>query len=382
MTCVWKHFYIMLKATVKTLISIFIVATSAYASVSIVTQDGILPIEEIARNKPQPTSTDSANYSPEKQTVTPLSLLRKYGTIENALFNLDNLSQGEQEVLRDLAIQELVATHRKIETRKRKVNLDQITSDINYSNDLHETTNNPEQIKQRRIINANIEKAKSEDIYTPQLSIETKPIDPEGNDVISVNTKVNSPAAVSFFDQLGNPYPIVKFLPKTNTEFDIETINENILIIKANNDFKTVSGFIFLKGISQPIPLYLTSNPEFSLNTKLNIQVPKISPDAPQTIESALDNYTNTSNKDDSAMYRFLNGRNVPNSQRINIEGLPRNSQSWRYNKHVYIKTPQNMLYDMIDIKRIGDWKIYKAHPRSSYWFSINGRDTEVFVNE
>ncbi|ACH64707.1 hypothetical protein VFMJ11_B0130 (plasmid) [Aliivibrio fischeri MJ11] len=380
MICVGKRFYIILKAIMKAAFGFSIMASSSYASISIVTQDGVLPIEEIAKNKP--SIKNQSNLSTPSSNVSALSLLRKYGNIENALFNLDKLTTEEQEILRELVFQEMIDTHQKIEARKRKVSLSQIESDIEHSNNIHAVTNDPKQIKERRIINANIEKAQNEDIFKPTLSIDTKQIDPESNDVVSVNTKINSPAAISFFDQLGNPYPIVEVLPKNNTVFDIDTINENILIIKANHNFKNVSGFIFLKGVSQPIPLFISSNPDFALNTKLNIQVPKISPDAKQSVESVLDHYTSVNSQDDPAMFRFLNGRNVPKSKRINIDGLPSNNQSWRYNNFIYIKTPLDMLYDMVDIKRIGNWKIYKAHPRSSYWFSINGRDTEVFVDE
>lgn len=361
-------------------IGLSLVTTTVTASVVIVGDQGeVLPIEQIAT---QTQSYEPKTYSPKREVVTQEQLLKKWGTIENAIFNLKKLDAAEQETLRDIALQDMQRQHAKLAQQKFEAKADAITRDIGYDIELHKVTNDPEKIIERRKIDETINRAQTTPLFEPTVNMDSQLFDPELDSLITVNTMVNRPTALSFFDQMGNPFPILKTIPNATEQspFAYETINENILIISANEHYKTVSGFIFLKTINQPIPIRYTSDPTKRVDVKRNIQIPQTSPTADVSIQNAMLTFSDVKKDNDPAMFSFLSGRSVGGSKRIKIDGLPTRSQAWRYKKHVYIKSTATMKYDVLGAKSSGDWKIFKAYPRESYWFSIDGTDREVFV--
>ncbi|WP_390240765.1 DotH/IcmK family type IV secretion protein [Vibrio sp. R78045] len=350
----------------------------ASSSVTIVSSHGeILPIEKIASSAQTRSEIQSHQNASSEQ-----ELLAKYGTIENALYRLDDLSPSELNVLQQIALKDMTKKHRKIAKAKHDVRVLSISDGIDQSNEVHKASNNPEQIIERRVINDQINQAQRKPIYETVVDMTSETIDPELNQLINVNTMVNRPTAISFYDSMGNPYPIVNFLPKESTPFKFEPFNENILIVTAEQNHNSISGFVFLKAINQPIPIMYNANPNSKVDVKKNIHIPITSPDAKLSVSPISESYSSLTQNDERAMFAFLNGRSMSGSERITIDGLPPRSQAWKYKKHIYIKTTANMKHDIIGGKSSGNWKIYKAYPRSSYWFSINGRDTEVFVNE
>ncbi|MBF4437375.1 hypothetical protein ERJ77_23410, partial [Vibrio anguillarum] len=147
-------------------------------------------------------------------------------------------------------------------------------------------TNNPALIKEVRTIDLNIKQAQSEPVFEPKIKITSQDVDPYGDALIKVNSLMNRPTAISFFDSIGTPYPIIKTSPEENASFDIETVNKNILIVKAKEEFVSITGFVFLEGVQQPIPFELHSNPKNESDVKRNIILPSISPLSTEEMQS------------------------------------------------------------------------------------------------
>ncbi len=359
-----------------------VVSSCVSASVTIVSQNGeVLPIEKIG--KPNQANNTSYSKSGTQNAVDAKSaLLQKYGSIDEALVNYDQLNRIEVSALRELALEEMKRQHEQVAKEKNKAKVEAIERDLSYNNEAYQAANNPEIILKRRQINDVINKAKKIELHKPTVNMTSEMFEPELNGLIAVNTITNRPTALSFFDQMGNPYPIVKFIPQETADFKFETINDNIIIVRAENNYAALSGFVFLKNINQPIPIQYTALPEKKVDVKKSIYVPQTSPTADTSVESAHLSFSSVTKEDDGSMFSFLNGRTVAGSKLITIEGLPARSRSWKHNGYIYIKTTANMKYDVLDAKSSGNWKIYKAYPRESYWFSINQRDTEVFVHE
>ncbi len=372
-----------------TLLSLLLfTASSLSASVSIVSDNGeVLPIEKLsqaAANSPAYTTSipKTTNQQTQRSRVTPADIIQKYGSIENAIYNLPELTPSEQETLRVMALEDMKRQHALMEQEKTEAKVEAIQRAIGNDNAVYKATNNPTQIVERRKTNSEIKKARKTEIHKPTVNMTSETFEPELNGLVTVNTAVNRPTALSFFDQMGNPYPVVKYLPETATDFKFETYNENVLIISANDNYGSLSGFVFLKNINQPIPVMYTANPENQVDVKKNILVPQTSPTAETSYENAMMTFASVTRDDDPAMFAFLNGRTVSGSRLITIDGLPARSRAWKYKDYVYIKTTGHLKYDMVDAKRSGDWKIFKAIPRESYWVTINGRETEVFVRD
>lgn len=309
-------------------------------------------------------------------------LFKKYGSIEKMLLHMDKLNPYQQSVLRKITINDYMNKSQEIAVMKNEVKLRATERSISENLDMDQVIYNPENIKAARLIQQKAIKAENEPLFEQKINIKTKQIDPTSDQQIVVNTAKDRPTALIFFDSLGTPYPITKTIPKSTSAFTFETVSENQLIISASTNFKQVAGFVFLEGVSQPIPVQYSSNPTRDIDVKLNFILPTISPESDHTVEKLTVSASEFSKTNDPVMYLILNGRGVPKAKQLKIDGLPETDRAYKYKKHIYFRSKSQMKYDVLDAIRLGGWYVYKAHPRPQYWFESNQREVEVSVYE
>ncbi|ENI4488039.1 hypothetical protein ABXZ88_003923 [Vibrio fluvialis] len=373
-------------------ISIISLSASAggFASVTIVGHEGaIVPIEQIAQSSTSSQSQSAPNAQDHSLSVTDdqivaakQALQQKYRTFNDALLDYDNFDALQVMALRQWAMENYLQERRALAEEKQKVKLDAIRGSISRSIEEKEASNDPSLIVQNRELDDKITEAKRKAIYETPLRIDTQKIDPYGDKMITINSIVNTPTAVSFFDSLGSPYPIKQISPKTNSLFQLDTINQNILVISAQDGskYQTVTGFVFLEDVQQPVPFSITNNPKAESDVKRNIVLPSISPLSDKKTETIMAEMNATRGKSDPAMFMFLNGRRVPQAQEMTLVGLSEASQAWVYQQYMYIRSPHLMLYDTLQVERLGTWYVFKAPIRDTYWFSVANREKEVAV--
>lgn len=371
--------------------AIMTMSFSAYASssVKIVGNNGdIVPIEQLAaQTSATSTSTPAITLSPSTQRTPEENidqikqrLKTEFASFEDALLVMDNLSDIEKSALRDWAVDKYVAERRDVVRQKERARLEETKLQVERDMGTKRVINDPELIRKNRIIEADALAAESAPLYESTIKIDTQNIDPYGNQIININSVLNAPTAISFFDSLGTPYPIVKVSPEETSAFKVETINQNILVVKAESAFQTVTGFVFLEGVQQPIPMRLTSNPKAESDIKRNIVLPSISPLSTEKTELIMAELSTQRGENDPVMYQFLNNRHVPKAIPQKITGLDSSSLAWKYNGHMYIRTQHYMPYDKIRVSSLGIWYVFKAPIRQTYWFSVNGKEVEASI--
>lgn len=364
------------------------VSAGGFASVTIVGHEGaIVPIEQIAQSTPPSQSSSSSqenswSITDDQIAAAKQALQQKYRSFDDALLDYDKLDSLQVMGLRQWAMENYLQEQRVLAEEKQKFKLEAIRGKIERSIEEKEVTNDPSLIVQNREIDDKITEAQRKPIYETQLRIDTQQIDPYGDKMITINSVVNTPTAISFFDSLGSPYPIKQVSPKQNSLFQLDTINQNILVVSAqeNSAYKTITGFVFLEDVQQPVPFSITNNPKAESDVKRNIVLPSISPLSDKKTETIMAEMNATRGKSDPAMFMFLNGRRVPQAQEVTLVGLSEASQAWVYQQYMYIRSPHLMLYDTLQVERLGTWYVFKAPIRDTYWFSVANREKEVAV--
>lgn len=371
------------------------IALSASAGVQIVSDDGIVAISDLAKSEftsPSPTAeqqnqdydSDTRRYYSEEQIKR--SLFRKYKSVQQMLLHLDKLDFAEKNVVRELAIEQMMEQERRLNDIKTKQKVTIIQREHEKENSEYEALNDPEQIKRRREFDSSVAKAQNKPIFENDINVRQELYDPSSTEQILINNRVNRPTVVSFFDVMGSPYPIAQHIPDNATtkseSFNVTKVNSNQLLIVTNADFKEVSGFVFLKGAPQPVAFLLTSNADQDLDAKINIALPTVSPDSELTSESIKIPFEKLNKDDDHNMSLVLSGRPPAEAKSLHIDGLPRNSTGYRIGDYYYIRTQSQMKYEVHSANRFGSWYVFKAYPKSTYYFYVNNKETRVTVDE
>lgn len=371
------------------------------AGVTIVGSDGSeLPITQNATAEPynpnlQIESITSLNLPiSEKDTdheQIEKDLLEQYGSLENVILASDSFDEEKRTIVRNMLFEKRHRELLELDLLKHQAKLQEIKTALGQSNDIYRASNDPQEIIDRRRTDDVIAAAQSVPLYDPQVSIKTAPFDPESDGRISINSTLNNPSAITFYDEMGSMFKIVKTIPAMasgdgnngGAPFHIEAVNEYTLIVSAASNHKQVSGFIFLEHVDQPIPITYTSNPMVHNDTRSNYILPLISPESDQTIESLNIDISKVRNDEtDPVMYRFMHVQPVPSAKSLDVIGLPPSTKAWKYKDHVYFRTQHILQYEIQHSVRLGSWYVFKANPRTSYWFSFNNRDVEVAVHE
>ncbi|WP_318515630.1 DotH/IcmK family type IV secretion protein [Photobacterium leiognathi] len=311
-------------------------------------------------------------------------LLRKYKGIDEIALNLDQLTQKELTVA-SIMVLEQQRNHRKLQ-KKAQLELDKSTIDDSFDGmfNIHEATMSDANILKRKSIDERIKKTSRKNLHPNKTSIRPIVIDPESNDVITINFAINRPSSVTFFDEQGHPYPVTDIAPTSNAYFDNQTMAENIVMFTAKEEYRQANGFVFLQGVSQPIPVVYSLDPTKPVDTKLIVTVLGISPTNKAEFETIGVDITPFSNQTSETSFRILNGMSPANSKRLTILGdLPAGSKAWEVvepngDTYHWVRTKAAKRYEYIKANRLGKYFAYKLQPRTKHWFLVDGKRVAV----
>lgn len=364
-----------------TLISLC-VASNAWGAIEVVSSnDAIIPIDQLAKDSTIYDVNSHKNYNRNKIKT---QLFNKYKTIDNMLLHVDKFSSVERDVMRELYSITVADQQAKIDELKQQQKINLLRMRLKNQAEQYKTLNNPHSITERRKQEDKVQQAQRKALQRATINIQTTQFDPNSSEQITINTVINRPSVISFFDMTGSPYHIASHIPSKeteNTEFEVIKKNKNQLLILAKENYREISGFVFLEGVSQPIPIFLSSDTNRKIDVKRNVILPSVSPHSEEKAKKVAVAIQQLNKDDDPVMYRLLNGRPVPDATSLKVDGLPPNSNAYRHGKFVYIRTQEQMLYDIHSAIVLGSWYVYKAYPRASYWFHVNNTDHEVRVN-
>nr|WP_275666843.1 DotH/IcmK family type IV secretion protein [Vibrio tubiashii] len=368
------------------------ISAPSIGGVKIVSGDGVVPIAELAnspvstnQNSPQ-SDFDSNTHRAYNPTRVKADLFAKYGSIDQMLLHIDGMTLAEQNIVRDMALQKMLEQKARIHKLEKEQRLNVIEQEQDTSIAEYGAYNNPDQVIQRRVIDDNVKRAQSIEIHKIGVNVRNEAYDPNTTKQLVINTTVNRPTVLSFFDTLGAPYTISEHVPNQanakSTSFTLTKMGSNQLLIAANTDYKSISGFVFLKGAPQPVAFLLQSRPDLDRDAKVNIMLPDVSPDNKATVESIKVPFEKLNKDDDPYLAAVLSGRIPQNAKNLMISGLPSNSSAYRIGDFYYIRTQAEMKYEIHSANRVGSWYVFKAYPKATYYFYVNNVKTKVTINE
>ncbi|MCC2524965.1 DotH/IcmK family type IV secretion protein [Vibrio coralliilyticus] len=313
-------------------------------------------------------------------------LFKQFKTVDNMILYADSMSLAEQNVVRELALAKLTEQEQRISDLKSNTDIARALHSLEAKDEEYRLINSPERIKQRREDISKTEAAKNRPLYNNNINVRSIPYDPNSIKQIRINNRVNRPTVISFFDRLGAPYSIESHIPNQSDikakSFDVLKPNSNQLLIVSKANDKEVSGFVFLKGATQPVPFYITSFANQDIDVTVNIMLSTISPDNDMPIESVKVPFTKLNKDDDPYMSAVLSGRIPPNAKPLKVIGLPPGSQAYRIGEYFYFRTEAILKYEVYSANSIGNLYAFKAVPRATYFFYVNNVETEVSVYE
>ncbi|CCO46799.1 exported hypothetical protein [Vibrio nigripulchritudo SOn1] len=379
-------------------------ALPSVAAIEIVGQHNVTPIEQLDaalehnQQYNQPTNPTQNEYSYGTQDYDSNSgqyydpdlikkaLFEEFGTVENMLLVVNEMPLSHRNVVRALAMSQMQEQQRRIERIKLTNKLALIEeSDFNLYAE-YKALNDPKKIRQRREFNEKVSAAKNRPVIQSEINVRSIPYDPNGTKQISINNRVNSPTVISFFDVTGEPYPIESHIPDSETHhaasFDVRKTNDNQLLIIPKVDDKHVSGFVFLKDAAQPVSFRLTSYPEQTIDAKVSVMLPTISPSNTIKPEQLKVSFEKLNRDDDPNLSAVLSGRPPASAERLSITGLPPRSLAYKIGSYYYFRTEAIMKYEVDAANRIGNLHVFRALPRATYFFYVNNVETEVSVYE
>ncbi|WP_281188460.1 DotH/IcmK family type IV secretion protein [Vibrio harveyi] len=352
----------------------------AHAAVTIVgyNSNTITPIDQLEGESP---SVDANTLQSFDRNEVKKQLFAKYHSVENMVLYSEKMPEIERSVVQELAMQLVREQNTRIAEEKRTSKIEALQDEIKTQDAEYRELNNPDVIIQRRKHNAKVTEAEKSQVYQSTIEIETIKFDPSSAGQIELNNRVNRPSVISFFDTTGHPYTISSYFPTDTKIFELVKKGDNQLLISAKSDFETLSGFIFLENEPQAIPVLFTSNPKKPLDVKRNVILPSIAPSNTADVEVSVVPLANLNKEDDPVMYRILHGLPTK-AKELRQNGLPRDSSVFRYGDFIYIRTRQEMKYDIDSAINIRGLYVYKAYPRSFYWFNVDNREVRVDVYE
>lgn len=351
----------------------------ANAAVTIVGQSSITPIEELAKTEQPYVDSDTGKTYDRAQVK--LQLFERYKTVQNMVMYSDRFSEIQKSVLQELLLSHMEQISKEKEILKQQAKIQAIKSEQANQNEAHATLNDPDVIKQRRIINANKTEAEKVTIFESKINIDTERFDPNSDAQLNINNRVNRPSVLAFFDITGQPYTITSFFPTETDSFEFVRKGTNQLLISAKESYGELSGFVFLENEPQAIPVLYTSNPKRELNVKKNIILPTLSPTSSEDISQTTVPLSQLNNSDDPVMYQILHGRPT-DAKQLKQSGLPRDSSVYRTDEYTYIRTRAQMRYDIDSAINVRGLYVYRAHSRQTYWFDVNNQEQRVTVYE
>lgn len=375
----------------------------AAGAIEVVGQYDVTPIEQLdaAVNTPPPNRApntykneyayvghdyDSNNGTYYKPSEIRKALFEKYETLDNMLLVVNKMPLSHQNVVRELVMENMLEQQQRLAELKRENNLAlAIQSRANITAE-RKALNDPSKIIEDRKFNTEVNAAQNRPVYESEVNVRSIPYDPNGTKQIAINNRVNSPTVISFFDVTGQPYPIKSHIPDSSTykteSFEVMKTNDNQLLVIPKVDNKDVSGFVFLKDAAQPVSFRVTSYPEKTIDSKVSVMLPTISPENSLEPEALKVSFQKLNRDDDPNLSSVLSGRPPANAQPLVVSGLPPRSLAYKIDDYYYFRTEAILKYEIDAASRIGNLHVFRAAPRATYFFYVDNVEKEVSVHE
>lgn len=211
----------------------------------------------------------------------------------------------------------------------------------------------------------------------PRISAQTVDLSP-GSSLPLVRAAVNYTSNVSFTDATGAPWPLAAPALSANAnDFAVYSIpNGPIITLQAKHAYATGSITVYLKGLSVPIVLTVSSGDTdskkniWTVDSRLDLRIPRRGPQAPAMAapESKIGLY-------DDALQAFLDGTPPQGAQRLKTTGGVPDTTVWQMGDDLYIRSRADVMDEFDQTLSSADgmhlWKL----PVTPYvTFSVMGR--------
>lgn len=180
----------------------------------------------------------------------------------------------------------------------------------------------------------------------PRISAQTVDLSP-GSSLPLVRAAVNYTSNVSFTDATGAPWPLAApALSANSNDFAVYSIpNGPIITLRANRAYATGSVTVYLKGLSVPIVLTVSSGDTdsrknvWTVDSRLDLRIPRRGPQAAPMAEpeSKIGLY-------DDVLQAFLDGTPPQGAQRLKVSGGVPETTVWQMGDDLYIRSRADLM--------------------------------------
>lgn len=211
----------------------------------------------------------------------------------------------------------------------------------------------------------------------PRISAQTVDLSP-GASLPLVRAAVNYTSNVSFTDATGAPWPLgAPALLANDNDFAVYSIPGGpILTIQAKHPYATGSITVYLKGLSVPVVLTVSSGETdskkniWTVDSRLDLRIPRRGPQAQAMAapESKIGLY-------DNALQAFLDGTPPAGAQRLKISGGVPDTTVWQMGDDLYIRSRADVMDEFDQTLSSADGMHLWKMPVTPYvTFSVMGR--------
>ncbi|MBE3657736.1 hypothetical protein BOO92_13725 [Vibrio navarrensis] len=311
-------------------------------------------------------------------------LYEQYGTIERIVENLNELSYTEQAMVRkhltELELERLAAIgDQKFALEEQKANAETEKELYKYKK-----ANDPELILKQRQIQLQADQARHSLLVEPPKSlIDVIRFDPSLPQELKINVYPGFPAAISFYDNTGATWPIAEVKLGANGIFAATQTPQDIYTLEALKPGAIHSGWFVLRDLDTVIPFRISSQYNQYVNTRRQIIVPQIGPNAQVAANSQT---INTSRNDavSDEIFAFMNGTfsSIEGARALKMTGI--SGQAFEYKSNVYIRTTavlRGAAGSLVEEHSLGKNNLYVLHKRTFYWFTFDSKKVRGYVH-
>jgi len=211
----------------------------------------------------------------------------------------------------------------------------------------------------------------------PRISAQTVDLSP-GSSLPLVRAAVNYTSNVSFTDATGAPWPLAAPALSANAnDFAVYSIPDGpIITLQARHAYATGSITVYLKGLSVPIVLTVSSGDTdskknvWTVDSRLDLRIPRRGPQAQAMAapESKIGLY-------DDALQAFLDGTPPQGAKRLKTTGGVPDTTVWQMGDDLYIRSRADVMDEFDQTLSSADGMHLWKMPVTPYvTFSVMGR--------
>lgn len=237
-----------------------------------------------------------------------------------------------------------------------------------------------EQIRRRRQIELETEKAFNSPIKPLNVNISEMDYNPDGSIPITLKVAANNPSSIAFFDYQGSPWPIVGDVIGNDNAFDSHPFAEskNTAVFQIKERFSETVALINLQGIDQLVVVRLVGNEE-EFDARKNIRLPRKGPLSDDQIISERNNVSHS----DPILIQILNGERIKDG--VLYEGnWDDESVFVRVNNLLYVRTRNSITYppSIASQRSANGFNLYKMDFSNTLIIRRDGQDRIITITK